>query len=283
MDSHLDRLAKEHGISLTRPSPENVEVPIADDVKRKVLAALGVAVDSGPRTPVRRSATNHSSEKIIPRSFLPELLEKDRVWGISLQLYELRSERNWGIGDFEDLVEMIRFAASLGADFVGLNPLHAPFLADPDWCSPYEPSNRQMLNPLYIAVDKITGFERTPELDARLQELRSNDLVEYVRVAETKLAVLRDLWASWRSSSDIRRVVGKTSLLSSRIAAKSCGGTRSSKRCQPSWADWAMARAGNPGRRSISSRKAQRLPRSPPNMKRRSNSTCGCNGFAISN
>jgi 4-alpha-glucanotransferase len=202
MDSHLDRLAKEHGIGLTRPSPENVEVPIADSVKRKVLAALGVAVDSGPRTPGRRSLKNHSSKEIIPPSFLPEFLETDRAWGISLQLYELRSERNWGIGDFEDLVEMIGFAATLGADFVGLNPLHAPFLADPDRCSPYEPSNRQMLNPLYIAVDKIAGFESTPELDARLQELRSNDLVDYIQVAKTKLAVLRELWACWRSPSD---------------------------------------------------------------------------------
>ncbi|MBW6425365.1 4-alpha-glucanotransferase [Rhizobium sp. XQZ8] len=198
MDRDLDQLAKEHGISLTRPSPENVEVPITDSVKRKVLAALGVAVDSEPQKPVRKSPENN---KIAP-SFLPHFLEADRVWGISLQLYELRSERNWGIGDFEDLVEMVRFAATLGADFVGLNPLHAPFLADPDRCSPYEPSNRQMLNPLYIAVDKITSFESTSELEARLQELRSTDLVDYIQVAETKLAVLREVWASWRRLSD---------------------------------------------------------------------------------
>jgi 4-alpha-glucanotransferase len=202
MDKDLDQLAREHGISLTRPSPENVEVPITDNVKRKVLAALGVAVDSRLQKTVRKSPDNHSSEEINLPSYLPEFLETDRVWGISLQLYELRSERNWGIGDFEDLIEMIRFAATLGADFVGLNPLHAPFLADPDRCSPYEPSNRQMLNPLYIAVEKVTGFESNPELEAKLQELRSTDLVEYIQVAETKLAVLRQLWARWRTSSD---------------------------------------------------------------------------------
>jgi 4-alpha-glucanotransferase len=60
---------------------------------------------------------------------------------------------------------MIKLASSLGADFVGLNPLHAPFLSDPDRCSPYEPSNRQMLNPLYIAIDKVAGFTSTPELE----------------------------------------------------------------------------------------------------------------------
>jgi 4-alpha-glucanotransferase len=202
MDSHLDRLAKKHGISLTRPSPDNLEVVITDDTKRKVLAALGVSLERVRPNPALRRAQNYSSERNIPRSFLPAFLQKDRVWGISLQLYELRSERNWGIGDFQDLVEIIAFAGSLGADFVGLNPLHAPFMADPDRCSPYEPSNRQMLNPLYIAVDKITGFKSTLELERQLERLRSTDLVDYIGVAELKMKVLRDIWASWRDASD---------------------------------------------------------------------------------
>jgi 4-alpha-glucanotransferase len=202
MDSNLDRLAKQHGVSLTRPSPDNVEVAISDDTKRKVLAALGVSVDIPPQRPARQRAGKHPSKKIIPHSFLPEFLEASRVWGLSLQLYELRSERNWGMGDFQDLIEMIALAGTLGADFVGLNPLHAPFMADPDRCSPYEPSNRQMLNPLYIAVDKITGFESSWEIERQLKRLRSTDLVDYVGVAKLKMTVLRNIWASGRASSD---------------------------------------------------------------------------------
>ncbi|KAA0687992.1 4-alpha-glucanotransferase [Neorhizobium sp. P12A] len=194
MDSHLDRLAKVHGISLTRPSPDNVEVPITDTAKRKVLAALGVTGESAHR-PVKKQS------KAIPKSYLPDVLETERVWGISLQLYELRSRRNWGIGDFGDLVGMIWLAQSLRAGFVGLNPLHAPFLADPDRCSPYEPSNRQMLNPLYIAVDKVAGFRSRPELERQIQALRQTDLVDYIRVADTKLAVLRELWQSLHASA----------------------------------------------------------------------------------
>jgi 4-alpha-glucanotransferase len=139
--------------------------------------------------------------KPIPKSYLPDVLEKERVWGISLQLYELRSRRNWGIGDFEDLIAMIRLANSLGADFVGLNPLHAPFLSDPHRCSPYEPSNRQMLNPLYIAVDKVAGFTSSPELESQLRALRNTDLVDYKGVAEIKLAALRALWLSRHAPS----------------------------------------------------------------------------------
>ena len=195
MDSHLDRLAKKRGICLTRPSPDNVEVPITDATKLKVLAALGVYGKSGHR-PLKKQRS-----KAVLKSYLPDVLEMERLWGISLQLYELRSSRNWGIGDFADLAEMIRLAHSLGADFVGLNPLHAPFLADPDRCSPYEPSNRQMLNPLYIAVDQVAGFQTTPEVERQLQELRLTDLVDYVRVAEVKLAALRMLWQSRHASA----------------------------------------------------------------------------------
>jgi 4-alpha-glucanotransferase len=201
MDSYLDRLANEHGINLTRPSPDNVEVPITDATKRRVLSALGIDVESAPpNAEQRRVRKKQSPRKAIPKSYLPVVLMINRVWGMSLQLYELRSRRNWGIGDFEDLVEMIRLAGSLGADFVGLNPLHAPFLADPDRCSPYEPSNRQMLNPLYIAVDKVAGFRTSPELEKWLRVLRQTDLVDYVRVAETKLSALRQLWRQWRAA-----------------------------------------------------------------------------------
>ena len=200
-NARLDQLATEHGISLKRPSPDNGDVAISDGTKRKILAALGVRVDSDAEC-LGRHATHKASSKAIPRAFLPDFLLTDRVWGISLQLYELRSERNWGIGDFQDLIDIIRFAGTLGADFIGLNPLHAPFLADPDRCSPYEPSSRQMLNPLYIAVDHVPGFKSDPQLDLRIGQLRSSDLVDYGGVAEAKMAVLRRIWQAWRSSSD---------------------------------------------------------------------------------
>ncbi|MBY2948673.1 4-alpha-glucanotransferase [Rhizobium leguminosarum] len=202
--AELDKLARRHGISLTKPSPDNREVAISAKTKRKILSALKIDVPgtADPETGAPRREPKPAAKKIA-RSFLPDFLSGTRVWGVSLQLYELRSARNWGIGDFEDLSDMADLAGSLGADFIGLTPLHAPFLADPDRCSPYEPSSRQHLNPLYIAVDRLPGFACGPELERHLESLRQTDLVDYVGVARIKLRVLRDLWPAWRQSSVI--------------------------------------------------------------------------------
>ncbi|MBY5753131.1 4-alpha-glucanotransferase [Rhizobium leguminosarum] len=202
--AELDKLARRHGISLTRPSPDNREVAISGETKRKILSALKVDLPgtADPETGAPRREPKPAAKKIA-RSFLPDFLSGTRVWGVSLQLYELRSARNWGIGDFEDLSDMADLAGSLGADFIGLTPLHAPFLADPDRCSPYEPSSRQHLNPLYIAVDRLPGFACSPELERQLATLRQTDLVDYVGVAQIKLRALRDLWPAWQQRSVI--------------------------------------------------------------------------------
>ncbi|MDI5928670.1 4-alpha-glucanotransferase [Rhizobium leguminosarum] len=197
--AELDKLARRHGISLTRPSPDNREVAISGETKRKILSALKIDLPGAAdhETGAMRREPKPAAKKIA-RSFLPEFLSSTRVWGVSLQLYELRSARNWGIGDFEDLADMADLLGSLGADFIGLTPLHAPFLADPERCSPYEPSSRQHLNPLYIAVDRLPGFACSPELERQLASLRQADLVDYAGVAQIKLRVLRDLWPAWR-------------------------------------------------------------------------------------
>ena len=66
-----------------------------------------------------------------------------RVWGLSVQLYAVRSRSNWGMGDLGDLRELVQMAARAGADFVGINPLHALYPASPDSASPYSPSSRR--------------------------------------------------------------------------------------------------------------------------------------------
>jgi 4-alpha-glucanotransferase len=135
-----------------------------------------------------------------PLCFEPAaIVEGRRQWGIAVQLYTLRSRRNWGMGDFGDLQVLIRWAAAHGAGFIGLNPLHALAPADPQRGSPYSASSRHFLNVLYIAVPLVPEFQECaaarerladPSIAERLQDLRSRDLVDYRGVADLKFEIL---------------------------------------------------------------------------------------------
>jgi 4-alpha-glucanotransferase len=130
-----------------------------------------------------------------------------RLWGVAVQLYTLRSQANWGIGDFGDLKRLIRWMASCGAGFIGLNPLHALAPADPARSSPYSASSRHFLNVLYIAVPAIPEFEecaaarrRVADLKVvrRLKRLRARDHVDYRGVADLKFEILALLYQDFR-------------------------------------------------------------------------------------
>ena len=151
---------------------------------------------------MRTGNATRSPVRTTGRCFVPPFLEEGKAWGITLQLYELRSARNWGVGDFRDLAELCRAAAAAGADFVGINPLHALFLADAARCSPFSPSNRQFLNPLYIALDAIDPDADRLADETALEIVRNAGLVDYPTVAGLKLQALRTLWESRRPQAD---------------------------------------------------------------------------------
>jgi (1->4)-alpha-D-glucan 1-alpha-D-glucosylmutase len=139
----------------------------------------------------------------------PLLAGGGRIWGLALQLYALRSHRNWGIGDFTDLSNAVAVAAAAGADFVGLNPLHAWFPARPEAASPYSPSNRAALNVLYLDVEAVADFAHckpararvyTPSFQSALARLRAVDHVDYAGVAKLKLGILALLYEDFRDN-----------------------------------------------------------------------------------
>lgn len=136
----------------------------------------------------------------------PELAAGRRAWGVSLQLFSLRSRRNWGIGDFTDLLSIIELLAPTGIDVLGLNPLHALFPHLPENASPYSPSSRDFLNPVYLDVERIDEFTQHAEIrqqvagkdfQARLQALRSLELIDYRGVWDIKLEALEALYRAF--------------------------------------------------------------------------------------
>jgi 4-alpha-glucanotransferase len=82
-------------------------------------------------------------------------LEERRGWGLATQLYSVRSERSWGVGDFADLADLAALAGARGADYVLVNPLHAADPVPPVEPSPYSPSTRRFFNPLYLRIEAV--------------------------------------------------------------------------------------------------------------------------------
>lgn len=126
----------------------------------------------------------------------------DRIWGLAVQLYGVRSARNWGHGDFTDLRRLLEIASQHGASAIGLNPLHALFDDAPERASPYSPNSRLFLNPLYIDVEAVPGFpgSHAAGLDQTIAQLRQRELIDYAGVASAKLRGLRLAFDRFKAS-----------------------------------------------------------------------------------
>ncbi|MGR2990117.1 4-alpha-glucanotransferase [Vibrio vulnificus] len=158
----------------------------------------------------RRKAPYEMALIITPRAcFKQDSLELNKkLWGPSIQLYTLRTQHNWGIGDFGDLKLLVSDIASRGGDFIGLNPIHSLFPANPEGASPYSPSSRRWLNILYIDVSSVPEFALSAlaqqkvgsaEFQQRLQKARESHWVNYTEVAELKMSVLPLLFAEFKT------------------------------------------------------------------------------------
>lgn len=136
-----------------------------------------------------------------------DLLDRPRAWGFTAALYGLRSPRNFGLGDFGDLAAAAEGLAGLGADFLGINPVHARGAAS-DAFSPYTPSCRTALEPSHIAIDAVPGFAASAGVQALLREdaerlaaLRADALIDYAAIRTSVEQVLRRLFADFERSA----------------------------------------------------------------------------------
>lgn len=130
----------------------------------------------------------------------------ERLWGMCVQLYTLRSANDWGIGDFGALKEALYETARRGGAFVGVNPLHALYPAVPENASPYSPSSRTALNVAYIDVEAVAEFQasesaiawwKSADVQNERQRLRQTDSVDYAAVMTLKMTALRLAWQSF--------------------------------------------------------------------------------------
>jgi 4-alpha-glucanotransferase len=150
----------------------------------------------------RGESAEQSLIVVPPHCLTPrEILGDRKAFGLTANLYSVRSAKNWGIGDLGDLAKLMRWAGEIGAAFVGVNPLHALRNRDGD-ISPYSPISRLFRNPLYIDVEAVPGFAQSSSVHEivanaqfrdELARLRKSGRVEYERVMALKRPILRAL------------------------------------------------------------------------------------------
>lgn len=135
-------------------------------------------------------------------AFVGPSCDAQKLWGVFIPVYALRSESNWGVGDFGDLRTLMEWVHTRGGSLVGTLPLLATFLDEPFHPSPYSPVSRLFWNELFLEMSRVPEMEHSEEagslarsagFQSERAELQSYSLVEYRRAMALKRRVLEAL------------------------------------------------------------------------------------------
>lgn len=164
----------------------------------------------------------HSATLIVtPNTLHVSARDGKRRWGVSAQLYSTRSTKSWGIGDAQDLADLLAVCAGRGADFLLINPVHASAPVAPIENSPYLPVTRRWVNPIYVRPEAIEEFaQASAHVRESVEQLRltttpvdgNGDLIDRDRSWEAKRKALEIIFALPRSvhrESLFRRFVAR--------------------------------------------------------------------------
>ena len=133
---------------------------------------------------------------------LPAGLDDRRAVGLSTQLYQVRSADSWGVGDLADLGRLAEWGArDLGADFVLVNPMHASEPFPPVSPSPYLPTTRRFVSPLYLRPERVPEYAG---LSASARA-RVDDLARRAAADNGADTIDRDI--SWAAKLDALRLL----------------------------------------------------------------------------
>ena len=120
---------------------------------------------------------------------------KEKLFGFAIQLYSLKSYRNWGIGDFTDLENVAEILADNGGDVIGLNPLNVLLHDYPENASPYASISRLFLNPIYIDMERVPFYEEKFKDEETIRIAKEKEHIDYTVVYTAKIKALREIFA----------------------------------------------------------------------------------------
>ena len=117
-----------------------------------------------------------------PNRILPE--GKDRVWdwfglterqtmrGVAVPLFSLRSENDFGIGEYADLPKLGDWCVANGLKIIQILPINDT-IAHYDWHDsyPYNAISAFALNPIYLNIEKLEGIA-FPSIDSQGNDMK---------------------------------------------------------------------------------------------------------------
>lgn len=111
--------------------------------------------------------------------------------GTAVPVFALRTEDDFGIGDFRDLRPLVDWAAATGQCIIQLLPVNDTTRKG-DWRDsyPYNPVSSFALHPLYIRLQDI-GVKETPAFRKKRKELNGLREIDYPAVFEAKMSLAR--------------------------------------------------------------------------------------------
>jgi glycogen operon protein len=186
------------------------------ETKRALLAAMALSIatqgEALESLEQLRSTKHNARVPITGRCYQPEfLMQGKRVTGLTSHLYALRHESDGGIGDFETLARFCEASSKLGGSLAGINPLHHMFTDDRSRVSPYQPSDRRFIDPIYIDladVQKRFGpSAKQKKYDRELAHLREASHVDYAAVWRIKNEIMLTHFEKFGSSKDFEAFV----------------------------------------------------------------------------
>ena len=120
----LMRAAQARGVASSYHASGGREVAVAPATIEAVLAALGDPPAPGQEGAGQDGAGQDADTAAWAEAAAPA--PQRRSWGLTIQLYAVRSAASWGHGDLRDLADLAVWSArELVAGFVLTNPLHA--------------------------------------------------------------------------------------------------------------------------------------------------------------
>lgn len=136
---------------------------------------------------------NRQAQPANGATVLSDDFKQDFRWkgaGTAIPVFSLRSDGDWGVGEFHDLKQMVDWAHATGQKFIQILPVNDTTNTKTNADSyPYSAISVYALHPMYLhleAMGKPTDTKAAANFEKRRKQLNAKPFVDYAQVNELK-------------------------------------------------------------------------------------------------